>query len=331
MPTLTLGKIRALQQLANEAGVFTISALDHRGDFVKSLEAMFGTKITWQMVVREKERLLKVLAPHSSAILLDPQYGAGAMIAGGLLPGSVGLMIAREKSGYTLENQSRTTVLLDDWSVEKIKRIGAAAVKLLLFYHPQAANARDQEAIVSRLAEECQTYDIPLLVEPICYPLEPDQAKTGPEFAAQRPNIVLETARRLVPLGIDVLKAEFPTEASYQPHQVDSLMREYCRQLTAAIDIPWVLLSAGVEFATFQKQVEIACEAGASGFLAGRAIWQEAIHMPNEVDRDHFLNTVAVSRLRILNDIAGYRARPWTQAVPAETLPHIEEGWYAQY
>jgi tagatose-1,6-bisphosphate aldolase len=226
MKQLTLGKIRALQQLANEFGVFTITALDHRDGFVVMLRQLLKTEPNWTTVVEEKVRLLRALGGHSSAVLLDPQYGAGALISRGLVPGHVGMLIAREESGYTTENQSRVTSLLDDWSVEKIKRIGAAAVKLLLYYHPQAPNAAEQEAIVSQVADECSKYDLPLLVEPICYPLTPGQSKTDPAFAAQRPEIVLESARRLVPLGIDVLKAEFPTEASYEPHQDEAVMRD---------------------------------------------------------------------------------------------------------
>ena len=39
---------------------------------------------------------------------------------------------------------------------------------------------------------------------------------------------------------------------------------------------PWVLLSGGVDDATFERQVEVACHAGASGVLVGRSVWAEA-------------------------------------------------------
>ena len=240
-------------------------------------------------------------------------------------------MAALEKSGYTEDAGGWYTSLIEGWTVAGIKRLGGAAVKLLLYYHPEAPNAAGQEAILRQVAADCRQQDLPLFVEPICFPLRPGQRKTDPDFAAGRPEIVLESARRLVPLGVDVLKAEFPTEASYGPHQDEAVMRRYCRQLSETIDIPWVLLSAGVDFPTFQKQVEIACDEGASGFLAGRAIWKEYMGLADAAARDHFLQTVAVSRLRILADIATYRGRPWPERFPAGAWPAVGEGWYAGY
>jgi tagatose 1,6-diphosphate aldolase len=237
-----------------------------------------------------------------------------------------------EESGYTEDASGWSTNLIDGWTVEKIKRLGASAVKLLLYYHPQAPNAASQEALLQQVAEDCDKYDIPLLVEPICFPLEPGQKKTDPAFAAQRPDLVLESARRLVPLGIDVLKAEFPTEASYAPHQEDErLRRTYCRQLNDSIDVPWVLLSAGVDFDTFQAQVGIACDEGCSGYLAGRAIWKEFANYPDPTERTNFLNTIAASRIRILNDIANYRGTPWLTRFPTAALPQVNEGWFTSY
>jgi tagatose 1,6-diphosphate aldolase len=76
--------------------------------------------------------------------------------------------------------------------------------------------------------------------------------------------------------------------------------------------------------------VEIACEAGASGFVAGRAIWKEAAEIADEAGRDRFLNTIGVSRVKVLGDIATYRATPWTVRA-ANRLPELREGWYERY
>jgi tagatose 1,6-diphosphate aldolase len=46
--------------------------------------------------------------------------------------------------------------------------------------------------------------------------------------------------------------------------------------------IPWVMLSAGVTPKQFVRVMEYAYAAGAHGFLAGRAIWWEAMqHFPD--------------------------------------------------
>jgi tagatose 1,6-diphosphate aldolase len=330
MHHLTLGKLRGLQQIANDRGIFAISALDHRGSLEKMLRQMLGTdSLPWDLVVQEKERLTRALAPYSTAVLYDPVYSVGPMLARGVVSGSAGILVAREQSGYESTTEGRSTLLQPGWSVEAIKRIGASAVKLLVLYHPDAPVARKQEAIIEQVAEECQQQDIAFLLEPMSYCLEPGQKKSDPEFAARKPEIVLETVRRLGHLGVDVLKLEFPTEPSYEQDQ--QKMQDVCRKITEAISVPWVLLSAGVDFATFQRQVEIACASGASGFLAGRAIWQEAMQLPDPVEREKFLNTIAVSRLRILVQIASYRATPWQDRIEPHRLPHLQEGWYATF
>ena len=89
-----------------------------------------------------------------------------------------------------------------------------------------------------------------------------------------------------------------------------------------------MLLSGGVDFPLFQQQLEIACDAGASGFLAGRAIWKEAFDMPDPADRTRFLNTTAVARMDVLNAVARHRATPWMERVPAANLPEPKDGWH---
>lgn len=330
MKPLSLGKIHCLQQLTNEVKVFSMVAFDHRDAFVAALsQTLGGVKASWETVASEKIRIAKAVAPHASAVLLDPLYSAGPVLVRGVLPTGVGFAVAREKSSYGSEAMRQTTTLLDGWSVEAIRRMGGAAVKLLLYYHPDAPNATAQEDVVRQVAAECDTYEIPFMLEPICYPLAPNQKKSDPDFAAQRPHLVLESAHRLVPLGVDILKAEFPTDANHEADEAK--MADYCRQLSEiSTGIPWVLLSAGVDFATFQRQVDIACRAGASGFVAGRAIWNEALQTAEEAARDHFLNTTAVSRIRALTETANDSATPWLQRV-ADRIPLCEAGWYVEY
>jgi tagatose 1,6-diphosphate aldolase len=330
MKPLSLGKVRCLQQLTNELGVFSIIALDHRGSFLQMLgQAAAGTTVSWDIMAAEKIRIAQALAPHASAVLLDPLYSAGPVIARGVLPKQTGFVVACEKSGYSSEIHSRPTTLQADWSVAAIKRLGASAAKLALHYHPDSPVAKHQEQLVSQVAEACERHEIVFMLEPVCYPLEPDQAKSGTAFAAQRPELVLETARRLVPLGVDILKAEFPTDAHYETDA--TRMYDYCRQLSEITEgVPWVLMSAGINFPTYQFQVEIACDAGASGVVAGRAVWKEALEAADETSRDRFLNTIAISRARVLADTANYRAKSWMDRV-AGRIPQLGEGWHVDY
>jgi tagatose 1,6-diphosphate aldolase len=324
------GKLRGMRQIASPAGVIAVTALDHRG----SLEAMLararpGRPIGFPEMVAEKVRMARVLSPLSTAVLLDPLYG-GPAIAGGAVPASVGLVMCLEEYGYEGPSEGRLTATIKGWSVAKIKRMGAAAVKLLLFYHPRSAVAARQEAFLAGVAEECQRHDIALLVEPIAYPIEPGRSKEGAEFAREKPEIVIESARRLAPLGVDLLKAEFPDDPRFESDE--GHMRAHCRALGEAAGVPWVLLSAGETFDVFHRLTAIACQEGASGFMVGRAMWQEGMLLPEPADRDRFLATTAVSRLRILTALADAHATPWTTRFgdPAAG-PAMREGWHLEY
>lgn len=330
MVHLSLGKQRCLQQISNERGIVCVAALDHRDAYVDMLAAATNTDPSWRDVADEKLRMTRAWAPHVTAVLLDPIYSAGPAIRKNAIPGTVGLMIAREKSGYAPSNAGRATVLLDDWNCAKIKGLGGTAVKLLLHYHPEAKNAAHQEDVVRQVAAECAAADIPFLLEPICYPVDPAVNKNDARFALEeRPSLVIESARRLAPLGATVMKMEFPCDAKHETDE--AVMSDYCHQLTKAIDIPWVLLSAGVNFEQFKQQVRIACSARASGFVAGRAIWKEGLQMADASEREKFYTGTAVARIQTLTKIANEYARPLWQAFPAEAFPPLAKDWYIQY
>ncbi|MBX3744493.1 MAG: tagatose-bisphosphate aldolase, partial [Verrucomicrobiae bacterium] len=121
--------------------------------------------------------------------------------------------------------------------------------------------------------------------------------------------VVIETARRLVPLGTDVLKAEFPVHPADSPDE--SEWDDACRELTAVCPVPWVLLSAGVSHDVFLRQTAIACRAGARGVIAGRAIWSEAIAITPDPDaRRRFLEGPARQRLETLRALCQTRPLP---------------------
>ncbi|HEX6385021.1 MAG TPA: tagatose-bisphosphate aldolase, partial [Anaerolineae bacterium] len=144
---------------------------------------------------------------------------------------------------------------------------------------------------------------------------------------AERQTVVVETARRLTPLGVDVLKAEFPLGVAAEPDE--AVWAEACAQLSAASVVPWVLLSAGVTFEQFERQTAVACQNGASGVLAGRAVWQEAADL-TPPDRIAFLRMAAAERMQRLARIISAFGRPWTEFHP-DLRESVGENWYQQY
>ena len=331
MKRLSIGKIRGLQQIANPDGILAMCAMDHRGSLRSMIDEEHPGEVDYEEMVERKLELCSSLAKYASAVLLDPIFGAAQCISHRALPDSTGLLVSIEATGYGGGKEHRVTRLLDGWSVEKIKRMGASAVKILVYYRPDLTELASQQLnTVNMVASECIKYDLPFLVEPKSYPVG-DEINNPRQFAALKEKLVIKTARDITALPIDVLKAEFPADLHYKKDRSELI--ELCRQLDRSSQVPWVILSAGVDFELFCQQVEIACQAGASGFLGGRAIWQEAMHIDDVRERVQYLSTVGVDRLKRLVEIANRYAVPWYQKLgkSAQELAQISGGWYEQY
>jgi tagatose 1,6-diphosphate aldolase len=329
--SISIGKLRGLQQLADSKGMMTVCAIDHRGALKRALNGKNPAAVSYQEIVDFKLDLCQAMAPFASAILLDPEYGAAQAIAAGLLPGSKGLLVSMEKTGYAGASTARITELLPGWSVKKAKRMGASAVKPLVYFRPDLKDiASKQLDLVARLADQCIEEDIAFLVEPVSYPIE-GSGTSSEKFAEIKPGLVIETARQITALPIDVLKAEFPADIKFE--QDEGMLLGLCQELNQASRLPWVLLSAGVDFESFKKQVGIACKAGASGFLAGRALWQEGAQISSRKERMSFFQNTAAPRLKNLAEIADSYGRPWYSRLGAENdrFTPLAEGWYRSY
>ena len=323
MPYL-LGTRRGLEACSSARGTFAVLALDHRQNLRKELHPDAPETTTYEEMVAFKRSVVRALAGTATGTLLDPEIGAAQCIADGSLPATAGLLVAIEATGYEGPPTARVSRVLPGWSVEQVKRMGAAAAKLLVYYHPDAANAADQERLVAEVAAACRAADLALFVEPLGF----DPATGGKLAGEARRRCVVETARRLMALGGDVLKAEFP----YDPGVTDeAAWVEACAELDAVSPVPWVLLSGGVDDATFERQVAVACRAGASGVLVGRSVWAPSATMP-AAERGAWLATVGRARLGRLVALVDGAGVPWHArrgTIAAARPPG--EGWYREY
>ena len=318
------GTRRGLDACATARGTFAVLALDHRQNLRKELHPEAPETTTYEEMVAFKRAVIRALAAHASGSLLDPEIGAAQCIADGSLPGSAGLLVAIEATGYLGEANARVSRVLPGWYVEQAKRMGASAAKLLVYYHPDASNAADQERFVAGVAAACRRHDFALFVEPLGF----DPASGGKLTGEARRRCVTETARRLTSIGGDVLKAEFPYDASVTDR---AAWVDACAELDAASAVPWVLLSGGVDDATFERQVEVACEAGASGVLVGRSVWSPSATMA-PADRDDWLAGEGRRRLERLARLVDAAGRPWHERPNAITsAAQPLDGWYRAY
>jgi tagatose 1,6-diphosphate aldolase len=319
-----LGTRRGLEACASARGTFAVLALDHRQNLRRELHPEVPEATTYEEMVAFKRAVVRALAGAATGTLLDPEIGAAQCIADGSLPGRAGLIVAVEATGYEGPPTARVSRVLPGWSVEQAKRLGASAAKLLVYYHPEASNAADQERLVADVAAACRTADLALFVEPLGF----DPASGGKLTGEPRRRCVVETARRLMAIGGDVLKAEFP----YDPGVVDeAAWADACAELEATSPVPWVLLSGGVDDATFERQVAAACRAGASGVLVGRSVWAPAATLPAG-ERDAWLATEGRARLARLADLVDGAGVPWhARRGTLSDAAQPGEGWFREY
>jgi tagatose 1,6-diphosphate aldolase len=316
MKPISIGKLRGLQQISSTRGTFTALALDHRQNLRKANPAFNND----EELSRFKLDVTSALAEKATAVLLDPEVSAAQAIAQHVIPKDVGLVVALESTGYTGDATARHARIIPSWSVEKAKRMGASAVKLLVYYHPDSSIAKEIEEFTSKVVEDCQKYDLVLILEPLSYSLDENKKLTSEE----KRYVVVETARRLTPLNVDILKAEFPLDINGTD---ESKWLEACQEISSASLTPWILLSAAVDFETFVRQVTVACNAGASGIAVGRAVWKEAVEMTPDARAD-FLQTTARERLSRLTALCHALAKPWMAFYPT---PQLDSHWYADY
>ena len=315
MKPLTIGKLRGLQQISSSRGTFTALALDHR----QNLRRANPVFVSDEQLSRFKLDVTSALASSATAVLLDPEVSAAQAVAADAIPNHVGLVVAIESTGYTGDATARQAQIIPGWSVEKAKRMGASAVKLLVYYHPDSPTAREIEDFVKQVAYDCNRHDLVLMLEPLSYSLNETKKLSSDE----KRYVVVETAKRLTPLSVDILKAEFPLNVAEKDQKV---WADVCAEISAASTIPWILLSAAVDFDVFLQQVTIACNAGASGIAVGRAVWKEAVIMDGD-ERMQFLSTTALRRISRLASLCQALAKPYTDFYSAE----VSFDWYKNY
>jgi len=335
---MTPGKLLGIQRISNPNGTFTMLALDQNSSFISMTRAALARageerEPTYAEVVAAKLDLAQQLGKKASAVLLDSVYGAWQAVCAFKFPPGTGLIVRLERTGCetTSDGIGRLQAIEPGWSVAKIKRLGAQAVKLLVYYEPtHTESAERQRALVERVAAECDRHDIVLLLEALSYPLGGEE-RTSPSYLERKPTTVIDSARHLSGLA-DVYKAEFP----------GSLGRESNEQLAAnltALDEasrrPWVLLSAGVDFPDYERQVALALAHGASGILGGRAFWKEYFDLDVPAERLGFLRSEATRRIALIDRMVKRQAQPWFKKHRATkgqfARCRIPEGWHRTY
>lgn len=321
---LHLGKTWGLRRMADEAGHFTMVALDQRPPIANLVAAKRGiapAEVSFADMIAVKRLLVDVLGHGASAMLMDPNYAFPAALD--KLPAHTGLVVTLEDHRFKDTNGGRLSHSIRDWSVEKIKRAGGDGVKVLAWYRPDAAAdvLAHQKDYVRVIGEECRRWDVPYVLELLVYPFPKSAGHTTDYLEApeKMPQLVLDSVAEFAKpeYGVDLFKLEAPLPGATLPAPDGAAahrsaqrwfddMGAICRQA----GIPWVMLSAGVTPAQFLRVMEYAYTAGAHGFLAGRAIWWEALQSFPDLDTCRAL--LQAQGVRTLDDLGALTRRTAT-------------------
>jgi tagatose 1,6-diphosphate aldolase len=323
---MTPGKRKGMEAVSNARGVIAAAAMDQRGSLQKAIAQGKGVDkkdVTPAMMSEFKEAVTRILTPHASAILLDPEFGLKAAKARSK---NAGLLLAYEKTGYDATQPGRLPDLLDHWSVRRLVESGADCIKILLYYTPfdSAKVNETKHAWVERIGAECLALDVPFFLEFICYDDSLDEK--GIEFARKKPEMVAGSMAEFTKAryAVDVMKVEVPVnmafvggtrsckgEAAYSREQAKDLFRKAAAVATK----PFIYLSAGVSNETFSETLELAGESGTnfSGVLCGRATWKDG--MPVYAKQglkalEDWLADQGVKNIKNVNDKLA-AAKPW--------------------
>lgn len=286
--------------LRRESGAFAMLAVDQReamrlmfaGDATPNADGSVPAEIVSAFpdstLTDFKLEATRVLSPFASAVLMDKQFVWDVAMDKGVVADTCAPIIAADQfipgNGEVVTDQ----VIEDSIDYRAAKDQGAVAAKLLVIYREDEPSSKRID-MVNDFVARCSEAGLISIIEPVC-----KAPRRGGEWDWNAG--VLAAAVELGSLGADLYKAEVPLKGA----GTDDELLAACGKLDAAISSPWVVLSSGVPADDFPRAVEIACKAGASGFLAGRAVWRGCVGAENLTAS---LESDAVPRLQRLVEV----------------------------
>jgi sulfofructosephosphate aldolase len=285
-----------LDALARENGTFLMVAMDQRESLRAMLAEHHPEPIDDERLVRFKLAVAVELSPYASGFLIDRRYGFDEVVRQRLIPPSCGLVLAADAIVPEPGNPVGDTTLDPEVDPAAAAAAGAVALKLLVVWRDNAERER-RLAMAETFVESTREAGILSVLEGVVRP-------TAGVDDFDRESAIVEAARQLAAVGPSLYKVEVPLHGRGDPAELE----RRCREIDAVLDCPWVVLSSGVQPDDFPTAVEAACRAGASGILAGRALWRPVLGAD---DPALLLRLHSAPRLQRLGEIVDRYGRPW--------------------
>ncbi|MBX6721798.1 MAG: aldolase [Dactylosporangium sp.] len=277
-----------LDRLQLPGGGFAMLAIDQR----ESLRAMMSVgrakPATDDELVAFKAAVAHELTPLASAILIDREFG----LRDGMPPiaPQCGIILAADRfvqrPGQTVEHSDLDPAI----TPEVVASVGASAVKLLIIWRAKDSKDR-RDDIIGQFKQLAADAGVVTVLEGV---VRPDSGTWA--SPAHRDDAILAAATEFAKSRPDIYKAEVPGLGQLPEEELTAR----ARAISDVLDCPWVVLSSGVAPDAFPSAVAAALAGGASGFLAGRAVWSESLARP---DVHAHLRSHATERLRRLIDV----------------------------
>lgn len=279
-----------LDALARESGTFLMVAMDQR-ESLRTMLAQHHAGVDDGKLIAFKLAVARELGPYASGFLIDRHYAYDEIVRQKLLPPTCGLILAADALEQPPGGIVEETAL--DTGVERVLAPEVVAIKLLVIWRDDDRRAERVE-MARRFAELAHGRGLLAVLEPVV---------RGPE-GFDREAAIVEAAAELGGTGCDLYKCEVPTHGAGEAEEITA----WSRRIDDAVPVPWVVLSQGVDPARYPVAVEAACKGGASGMLAGRAVWTATLPAsdPTELLREH-----SVPRLQQLGAIVDAHGTPW--------------------
>lgn len=278
-----------LQDIARPSGGFAMLAVDQR-EAMRNMFAAAGMKkpIEDSVLTNFKVNAARIISPHASAVLVDNQFCYAEIVKQQTISENSAMIVAADHfipgNGIPVDD----VVIDEQIDAHEVRKNGGKALKLLILWRSDE-DPLTRINMVKAFNKKCHDAGLLSIIEPVVRP-----PRIGDKF--DREQAILDAAKELGNLGSDLYKGEMPLFGEGDREELLAA----AKRLNDNISIPWVILSSGIDANLFCRAVRVAMEAGASGFLAGRAIWATTVGLP---DTELMLQDISAPRMAYLGQI----------------------------